>query len=139
MSALRFSHVALNCRDPDVTEAFYVIGFGFRCVRRIPLGETSIVFLRNGEMLLELFAASGGEAPAAAADGPQSAGSVRHIAFQTDDVDAVLASLGAAAEVTLGPLDFDAFIPGWRTVWLRDPDGVIVEVSQGFVDDVTPE
>ena len=35
--------------------------------------------------------------------------------------------MGEAARVTLGPLDFDAFIPGWRTVWIADPDGVIWE------------
>ena len=31
-------------------------------------------------------------------------------------------------------MDFDAFIPGWRTVWVADPDGNIVEISQGFKD-----
>ena len=31
-------------------------------------------------------------------------------------------------------MSFDAFIPGWRTVWVLDPDGVIVEVSQGYRD-----
>lgn len=60
---------------------------------------------------------------------------MRHLAFQTDSVDGFLATLGDAAEVTLGPLDFDDFICGWRTVWVRDPDGVIVEVSQGFEDE----
>jgi glyoxylase I family protein len=59
---------------------------------------------------------------------------VRHLAFQTDDVDAFLAELGEQAEITLGPLSFDDFICGWRTVWLRDPDGAIVEVSQGYTD-----
>lgn len=42
--------------------------------------------------------------------------------------------MGADAKVTLGPLDFDAFIKGWRTVWVSDPDGNIVEISQGFTD-----
>ncbi len=50
-------------------------------------------------------------------------------------MDAFLAGMGAAAEVTLGPLDFSEFIAGWRTVWLRDPDGVVVEVSQGYRDE----
>jgi glyoxylase I family protein len=36
--------------------------------------------------------------------------------------------------VTLGPLDFDGFIKGWRTVWVSDPDGTIVEISQGHKD-----
>ena len=131
----RFSHVALNCRDMLATERFYVQHFGFRRVRTIPLGEQQIVFLRSGDVLLELFA-SEGEAPgdAAQGDGPHTAG-VRHIAFQADDVDAALAALGEDADVTLGPLDFGDFIPGWRTVWVRDPDGVIVEISQGYVDE----
>jgi glyoxylase I family protein len=133
VSSVAFSHVALNCRDLAATEAFYA-RLGFRPVRRIPLGESAIVFLRLGSALLELFAADGAVA-AAEGDGPHAAGAVRHIAFQTDDVDAILAEMGSDAVVTLGPLDFDAFIPGWRTVWLRDPDGVIVEISQGYVDE----
>ena len=138
MPRMDFSHVALNCRDLPTTERFYVRHFGFRRVRVTPLGEHQLVFLRNGEVLLELMDAEGdATGPAATADGPTSPG-VRHIAFQTDDVDAVLASLGGEAEITLGPLDFGDFIPGWRTAWVRDPDGVIVEVSQGYVDQQDP-
>jgi glyoxylase I family protein len=50
-------------------------------------------------------------------------------------VDAKLKELGAEAHISLGPFDFDAFIPGWRTVWVADPEGNIVEISQGFVDE----
>jgi glyoxylase I family protein len=46
--------------------------------------------------------------------------------------------MGDAAVITLGPFSFDAFIPGWHTVWLSDPEGNIVEVSQGFVDQDKP-
>lgn len=130
---MKFSHVALNCRDLDATERFYTERLGFRRVRAIPLGDTRIVFLRLGDALLELFQAEG-DRPDEAADGPKTAG-VRHIAFQVDDVNAALERLGDAP-VTLGPLDFSDFIPGWRTVWLRDPDGTIVEISQGFKDAV---
>jgi glyoxylase I family protein len=137
MPSLVFSHVALNCRDLAATEGFYRRHFGFQRVRAIPLGEQQIVFLRAGDVLLELFQAEG-DAAAGVADGPHAAGAIRHLAFQTDDVDAVLATLAGEAEVTLGPLDFGAFIPGWRTAWVRDPDGVIVEISQGYVDQQDP-
>ena len=134
---MNFSHVALNCRDLDATERFYVGHFGFARARVIPLGGGArIVFLRNGPMLLELFVAEG-DSPDGAADGPHQSG-VRHIAFQVDDVDAALKKLGDAAVVTLGPLDFSAFIPNWKTVWLKDPDGTIVEVSQGYKDEISP-
>ncbi|MFJ8012372.1 VOC family protein [Streptomyces sp. NPDC096339] len=136
MAGLRWSHVGLNCLDQKTTEEFYTRYFGFSRARVVNLGDSEIVFLRKGDAYLELFAAGANE-PARTAhdDGPQAPGRMRHLAFQTDSVDAFLAEIGDAADVTLGPLDFDDFICGWRTVWLRDPDGVIVEVSQGYEDD----
>ena len=134
-----FSHVALSCAELARTEDFYSRYFGFRRARAIALGEgNEIVFLKNGHgVYLELFRADA-ERPTAlptlTGDGAHYPG-VRHLAFQVASVDDTLAALGATADVTLGPLDFDAFIPGWRTVWVRDPDGNIVEISQGFVDD----
>lgn len=134
MPAIAFSHVALNCRDIAQTERFYTQHFGFRRARVIDLGEDKIVFLKSGATYLELFHATGAApAPAPEHDGPAWPG-VRHIAFQVDDVDAKLEEIGADALVSLGPLAFDDFIPGWKTVWVRDPDGLIVEISQGFVD-----
>lgn len=129
-----FSHVALNCKDMAATEAFYTQYFGFSRARVIDLGDNGqILFLKAGNTYLELFQAEG-DALDNSGDGPHNAGALRHIAFQVDDVDALLAQIGDAAETALGPMDFDAFIPGWRTVWVKDPDGVIVEISQGFKD-----
>ncbi len=135
---LIFSHVALNCRDPLATERFYAKHFGFRRARVIPLGSDQIVFLKSGAVYLELFKAQG-EPPGGPAekDGPGHRG-VRHLAFQVDEVDSTLKAMGADAQVTQGPLDFGAFIPGWRTVWVADPDGNIVEISQGYTDEENP-
>lgn len=143
MGRMVWSHVGLNCTDQKTTEDFYTRYFGFARARVVDLGDSRIVFLRKGDAYLELFAAGtepDGPAPGVPStpvggDGPQAPGRMRHLAFQTDSVDAFLAELGDAAEVALGPLDFDDFICGWRTVWVRDPDGVIVEVSQGYEDD----
>jgi len=133
---LRWSHVALNCRDQRVTEQFYHRWFGFRRARVVPLSEsTEIIFLRKNQVYLELFQAE----PAASrlqgsADGPAFPGVARHLAFQADDLGAFLAKVGQDIPVSMGPLEFDAFIPGWHSVWLTDPDGVIIEVSQGYKD-----
>jgi len=133
-AGLKWSHVGLNCRDQHATEEFYRRWFGFRRVRAVAPGDgTEIIFLRLGDAWLELFPASG-PAGEAGGDGPAVPGLVRHIALQLDDLDAFLAGLDGAAPITLGPLSFDDFIPGWRTVWLADPDGVVVEVSQGYRD-----
>jgi glyoxylase I family protein len=129
-----FHHIALNCRDIDATEAWYVKHFGFVRGRSIPLGDTKIVFIHLGEFYLELFQAGPADPVSGQGDGPATAGLIRHLAFKVDDVDAVLAALGPDARVSFGPLSFDAFIPGWRTAWVVDPDGVIVEISQGYVD-----
>lgn len=136
--APRWSHVGLNCRDIDVTEEFYRTWFGFRRARLVDLGDDRIVFLRNGDAYLELFRSTAAPARRAAGDGPAAPGTARHIAFQVDDVAAFLGRLAGKVEVTLGPLTFDDFIPGWKTVWVRDPDGVVVEVSQGYRDQEPP-
>lgn len=138
MTTVSFHHVAISCQDPATIERFYSRYFGFERSRVIPLGDTQIVFLRSGNTYLELFQAEGqSPVPAAGADGPHYPG-WRHIAFKVDDVDAKLAEMGDDATVTLGPLDFDDFIPGWRSVWVSDPEGNIVEISQGYVDQENP-
>ena len=133
-----FSHIGLNCRDMATTEAFYTDIFGFKRARVLDIGENpgdlQIIFLKLGSMYLELFQAEGDANPHAA-DGSHQAGLIRHLAFQVEDVDAVLATLDNP-DITLGPAAFDDFIAGWKTVWVRDPDGNIVEISQGFQDDL---
>jgi glyoxylase I family protein len=134
-----FSHIAISAKDPRATEQFYTRHFGFTRARVIDIGGgDQIVFIKSGDVYLEIFRAeSDAPAPPAGGDGPHFPG-VRHLAFKVDDVDAKVAAMGTDARVTLGPLSFDAFIPGWRTVWVADPDGTIVEISQGFVDEEDP-
>ena len=132
-----FSHIALSCADPVRTEQFYSDHFGFRRARVIPLGAgNEIVFLKNDQSVyLELFRADAGKPglPETGGDGPHYPG-VRHLAFQVTDIETTVQSMGSAAAISLGPLDFSDFIPGWKTVWLKDPDGNIVEISQGYTD-----
>ncbi len=138
MTALTFSHVALSCKDPLAIERFYTKHFGFKRARVIPLGGDQIVFIKSGDTYLELFRAKEQTPiPPAGQDGPWYPG-WRHIAFKVDNVEAKLAEMGNDVKITLGPLDFDAFIPGWRTVWIADPEGNIAEISQGYVDQENP-
>jgi glyoxylase I family protein len=133
-AAVRWAHVGLNCRDQRETERFYSDVFGFQRSRVVTAGDTEVVFLRQGDVHLELFDAGHEKPEAFEADGPQHPGMVRHLAFQVDDLDGFLAEAPGGLDVSLGPLAFDEVIPGWRTVWVRDPDGVIVEISQGYTD-----
>jgi glyoxylase I family protein len=130
--------MGLACRDPLRLEAFYTRHFGFERARVILLGAEQIVFIRCGNAYLELFQAKGdAPAPAAEGAGPEYP-AWRHLAFTVYDVDAKLHEMGTDARVTLGPISFDDFIPGWRTVWVADPEGNIIEISQGYVDQDRP-
>lgn len=137
---ITFHHVSLNCNDMRAIERFYNKHFGLQRARVIDLPDgRQIVFLRGGGVYLELFPAQG--APPASPDtnneGPLYPG-VRNFSFQVEDVDAQLAAMGDEARITVGPLSFDAFIPGWRSVWLADPGGNIFQVTQGFTDQDSP-
>ncbi|MEW5803031.1 MAG: VOC family protein [bacterium] len=138
MASLKFAHVAMNCNDPVAIEKFYTRYFGFQRARLIPLGDDQIVFLKSDNVYLELFKAKDElPAPKSGGDGPLYPG-LRHLAFQVDDVDAKLKELAGVAEITQGPMNFDSFIPGWRTVWIADPEGNIIEISQGYMDQKNP-
>lgn len=131
-----YAHIGLTCKDPLLIERFYIKHFGFSRARLVPLGDgEQIVFIKSGATYLELFR-SKGEAPMPppTRDGYPWAG-LRHIAFAVDNVDAKLAEMGPEARIQLGPLDFDAWIPGWRGAWIADPEGNIIELSQGYQDD----
>jgi glyoxylase I family protein len=136
---MAFSHVALTCKDPIAVERFYTKYFGFTRGSVFDIGGgNQLVFIKSGNVYLELFpGAEDRQGSAPEKDGYPNVG-VRHIAFQVDNVDAKLAEMGADAKITLGPMDFDAFIPGWRTVWVADPEGNIVEISQGYKDQANP-
>lgn len=134
-----FHHLSLTCRDLRATERFYVRHFGFVRARVVSLdGGNEIVFLRGAGIRLELFRATADNPLRAPANDGYPWPGVRNFSFEVDSVDAAVAAMGADAKVAFGPLDFDAFIPGWRSVWLWDPDGNLVQLTQGFRDQEAP-
>lgn len=138
MTKTTFSHMGIACKDPIAQEKFYTKYFGFKRARVVSLGDTQIVFIRSGNAYLELFQArEGSPLPPFKEDGPWYPG-WRHIAFAVDSVDAKLAELGDAVKITLGPFNFDDFLKGWRGVWVADPEGNIIELAQGYVDEENP-
>jgi glyoxylase I family protein len=111
--------------------------FGFEARARDPARRQQIVFLRSGDAYLELFQAKEPLPPRARAGTARGTpGGATSPSRWTTSTPA--GRDGRRGQVTLGPLDFDDFIPGWRTVWVSDPEGNIVEISQGFVDEANP-
>lgn len=133
-----FSHIGLSCKDPIATERFYAKHFGFRRARVYAPGPGQVVVIRLGNLALELFPSTEKlPAPRVLGAGPDYP-SVRHIAFQINDLDAKLTEMGSEARITLGPLDMGQFIPGMRVAWISDPEDNIVELNQGYVDEENP-
>lgn len=138
MAPVHIHHISLNCQDPIAVERFYTRHFGFQRVRVVPMGERQIVFLSGAGIRLELFPATEDRPfPRPEKDGYLWP-SVRNISFEVDNLDAKIAAMGKDADVTLGPLSFDDIVPGWRSVWLRDPAGNIVQLTQGYTDQDNP-
>lgn len=138
MTAQPINHMGLNCVDPIAMERWYAKHFGFVRKRVYLPGPDQVVVIGNDGASLELFPAKGeAPPPRAERDGPEYPG-WRHVAFLVDDLDAKLAEMGDDAKITLGPLDMGDFIPGMRVAWITDPEGNIVELNQGYVDQQNP-
>jgi len=138
MPSVAFSHIGLSCKDPIAAERFYTKHFGFQRARVYLPGPGQVVVIRAGALELELFPSTE-ERPSPAIGGAgQDYPGVRHIAFLVDDLDAKLAEMGPDVRITLGPLDMGQFIPGMRVAWISDPEGNIVELNRGYVDEENP-
>ena len=80
MVAQSFAHMGLVCEDPIAVERFYTKYFGFERARVIPAEGEQIVFIKAGNLGLEIFTAKEGApvSPVGGA-GPEYPG-WRHIA-----------------------------------------------------------
>ncbi len=134
----RVAHIGIMAADPVALEKFYTGYFGFKRTRVYAPGPDQVVMLKLNDFYLEIFkAAEKRPVPAPVEAGPQYP-CWRHLCFQVDDLDATLRELGTAARVTLGPADMSEFIPGMKVAWLADPEGNIIELNQGYVDEENP-
>lgn len=135
MRMVQFHHISLNCRDVSRLEEFYSRHFDLRRARVIDLPDgRRVVFLKGGNgVYLELFPAEG-ERPAAldvGVEGPVYPG-VRNFSFEVDSLEEQVAVMKDDAHVAYGPASFDEYVPGWRSLWLSDPEGNVFQITQGF-------
>lgn len=138
MAKIAFSHIALSCQDPIRIEAFYSKHFGFTRARVYEPGEHEVVMIRLGDFYLELFPARGERpVPAPDKDGYPFTG-MRHFCFEVADLDAQLAAMGGEAVLSLGPLDMGQYIANMKVAWIKDPEGNIIELNQGYRDELDP-
>ncbi len=137
MSSYVLHHVGLSCDDPIAIEKWYTEHFGFKRTRVYAPGPDQVVMIGVDGVYLELFKSTGPRPfPKAAGAGCEYSG-IRHLAFLVDDLDAKIQELGEHC-VTLGPIDFSEFIKGERTAWVADPEGNIIELNHGYIDQEKP-
>lgn len=117
-------HIAIICRDYNVSKAFYTDVLGLRVIREVYRKERASYKLDlalNGEYIIELFSFPD---PPERPSRPEAAG-LRHLAFQVDDLDLVVETL-QQKEVLAEPIRIDEFT-GKRFTFISDPDHLPIE------------
>ena len=138
----RFDHVGITVSDLDAVTAFFV-GLGFEVEGRmsmegefvdtvigIPDSRSEIVMLRppDGGTGLEL---SSFTRPVPEPGSPHAMSNelgLRNIAFEVDDLDAILHGLAADGYRLVGGVGQYEEI--WRMAYVRGPEGIIVSLAQ---------
>lgn len=120
---LSIDHVVLTVRDLEATVAFYeALG-----MRREHF-EGDRVALRFGEQKLNLHAAGAERRPHARAPAPGSADLCLLVADEPEALAGALADAGIAVE--LGPVRRSGATGPLISLYVRDPDGNLVELSR---------
>lgn len=117
-------HVAIICSDYNVSKNFYTDVLGLTIIREVYRTERDSYKLDlalNGEYVIELFSFPN---PPARPSRPESVG-LRHLAFQVEDLEKVIATLKEKGVVP-EPIRVDEFT-GKRFTFIADPDLLPVE------------
>jgi catechol 2,3-dioxygenase-like lactoylglutathione lyase family enzyme len=117
---MQMHHIHLFVTDPQEAQKWYVRTFGATAGRRAQY-ETANV--------------PGAEITLAKADAPQAptkGRSVDHIGFEVNNIDAFVAKLQAAGIKTDAAVRNSANASGLRIVYITDPWGTEIEITQGL-------
>jgi glyoxylase I family protein len=123
-SLSRVHHIAIICSDYSVSKRFYTEVLGLEIIREVYRAERQSYKLDlalNGQYIIELFSFPD---PPPRPSRPEACG-LRHLAFETPDLDAVVAEL-ARHGVEAEPIRVDEFT-GRRFTFIADPDGLPLE------------
>jgi catechol 2,3-dioxygenase-like lactoylglutathione lyase family enzyme len=116
-------HIVLTVADPEATVAFYErIG-----MRRETFGEGRLA-LRFGEQKINLHTAGAEFDPHAGRPVPGSEDFCLLIDGPLDDAERELRAAGI--EIEVGPIDRTGATRPLRSLYVRDPDGNLVELSE---------
>ena len=117
-------HIAIICSDYETSKKFYVDILGLKIIREVYREERQSFKLDlslNGHYIIELFSFPN---PPKRVSQPEATG-LRHLAFEVDDVEAVIAHL-QKYNVMAEPVRIDEFT-GKKFTFISDPDDLPIE------------
>ena len=123
-----FDHLVLTVHDIDATVAFYTEALGMRAEQFDAADGTRRRALRFGSQKINLHPA---EAPFLPHAKRPTAGSADICLLTSDDVSGWIAHLGdLGIDVEAGPVPRTGAAGPLVSIYVRDPDGNLVEISQ---------
>jgi glyoxylase I family protein len=120
----KIHHIAIICSDYNRSKAFYTEILGLKAIREVYRTERQSYKLDlalNDQYVIELFSFP---APPPRPSRPEALG-LRHLAFEVDDLDAVVAHL-QQQRCVVKPIRVDEFTEK-RFTFVADPDGLPIE------------
>jgi enamine deaminase RidA (YjgF/YER057c/UK114 family)/catechol 2,3-dioxygenase-like lactoylglutathione lyase family enzyme len=120
----RIDHLVLTCADLEATAAWYARVLG---MARVTFGDPPRVALRFGDQKINLHQAGREFSPRARIALPGSADLCLITRTPPDALAAHLAACGVAVE--LGPVPKDGALGPLASIYVRDPDGNLVEIA----------
>jgi glyoxylase I family protein len=135
MAEFCFNHIAFNCREVAAQERFYTKHFGFKRSRTFNPGTPGeFIMLKLGATRLELFPTDSLKVSDANA-GEQPLG-FKHLAFDVPKLEPLIEALAADGVKCDAVITCPHIAPDARIVFFRDPEGNVIELMQGYVDEV---
>ena len=135
MKLTKIHHVAIICSDYRRSLEFYtgILGFHvlaehYRAARQSYKADLAL----GDEYVVELFSFP---SPPVRVSNPEAAG-LRHLALQTDNLDAVVAELDGKG-VDHEEIRIDEYT-GRRFFFFRDPDNLPIEIYEDVKGDLSP-
>lgn len=128
---LTIHHIAIICSNYDRSKHFYVNLLGFPVIRETyrEARQSYKLDLQVGAAQIELFSFPH---PPDRVNNPEACG-LRHLSFQVEDLDAIVADLNAKG-ITTEPIRLDE-LTGKRFTFFPDPDGLPLELYEAAVKD----
>ena len=123
----RIHHIAIICADYERSKAFYTRILGLEITRetfRKARQSYKLDLSLNGEYIIELFSFP---ATPQRLSGPEATG-LRHLAFEVDNIDTVIATL-TANNILAEPVRIDE-ATNKRFTFITDPDNLPIELYE---------